>query len=177
VWTSEESKYRTRGRSLQRIWFCEIVCPLFFSSTHHFLSAFPQDAITAVEKFQGKDLAGRRLILEIAVFSGQSTKQEKDLPVPTKPPKEIVAAPAPAPAPASRPEKKTKTTETSSSATTPSPSGSLQVLVSGVPSHVNKKMFKEIVQNVYRCKKLVVELVKEVLPSPPLPPPPLTDLT
>lgn len=102
-----------------------------------------------MEKFQGKELAGRRLILEIAVFSGQSTKTEKDVPVPSKEPKTTTQT-------TSQVEKNEK----SSAANLPGPS--LQVVVCGVPSHVNKKSFKEIVQKVHHCKKLVVELVKEV---------------
>lgn len=125
---------------------------LFFHFFCSLSSAFPEDAIAAVEKFQGKELAGRRLILEIAVFSGQSTKTEKDVPVVTVGSTKTQRS--------SQPTPRVEPTEKASAANIPGPS--LQVIVCGVPNHVNKKMFKEIVQKVHHCQKLAVELVKEV---------------
>jgi RNA recognition motif-containing protein len=125
-------------------------------------SAFPQDAITAVEKFQGKELAGRKLILEIAVFSGQTTKAEKD----------ALAGAAAATASKTKPDPETVLDAVAPAQPNPTialgSSPSLQVVVCGVPSHLNKKAFKEIVQSVHRCPKLVVELLKEVSLPPPL---------
>jgi hypothetical protein len=168
VWTCEKSECCSRRRNLERIWICEIVMsplPLRFSA--HDFSAFPQDAITAVEKFQGKDLAGRKLILEIAVFSGQTTKAEKDALSSHRP------ADAPVVASKIESERVTEAAAVPSSASAslsgPGPSPSLQVVVCGVPSHLNKKAFKEIVQGVHRCPKLVVELLKEVTLPPTCP--------
>lgn len=105
--------------------------------------ALEEDANTALRALQGRELHGRKMKLEIAVQRGQSTKgttggEQQD------------------------------TLEVSSPVTTSventlnSGNSHLQLIVTGVPSHVNKKVFRDSVQKAlpFKCKKLIIELLK-----------------
>lgn len=135
-------------------------------------SAFPADAIAAVEKFQGKEFAGRKLILEIAVFKGQTTKaptannsssnnsssSKRDIQQVQK--EENNEQKIAGDRDGDDNEEETKQNKGTADSNLPSPS--LQIIVCGVPSNINKKVFKEKILKAHNCKKIVVELIQEV---------------
>jgi RNA recognition motif-containing protein len=121
--------------------------------------ALEEDASTAMRALQGRELHGRKMKLEVAVQRGQSTKgaaggqeQEEDDVLPPSSPSASVSAP--------EEQKKEKEKEENTLLTSNS---HLQLLVAGVPPHVNKKVFRDAVLKSllpFKCKKLLVELIK-----------------
>jgi RNA recognition motif-containing protein len=126
--------------------------------------ALEEDANTALKALQSRELHGRKMKLEIAVQRGQSTKgvkdDEEEVEVTKEDPKfEEVVVKSTTPA-------TTTTTTAPSVTTTENPlhgsNSHLQLIVAGVPSHINKKIFKDAVLKgiSFKCKKLIIELLK-----------------
>jgi hypothetical protein len=107
-----------------------------------------------VQKFQGHVLHGRKLILEIAVLKGQTTK-------PLTKPKEVCAPAVKVPLPASDVEQPNEN-ESDTKFDQQLPRPALQIILFGVPSYVNKKALKESIRQRHKCAKLEIELITEV---------------
>ena len=109
-------------------------------------SALEEDAHAAVEKLQGHLFKGRKMILEIAVVKGQTTKPEG----PKKSDEVKPAKKSKQPAVAAPTEAKEKL-----------PRPSMRVLVSGLPVTLKKKDLKAALRPL-SSRKVDIEVVEQV---------------
>jgi nucleolar protein 4 len=114
--------------------------------------ALEEDANAAVRALQGRELNGRAMKLEIAVQRGQSTKGG--------------AGDVGANGGVEMNDEEKEASKSTPSLSVPNSlntsNNHLQVIVTGVPTHINKKVFRDaVVKSLpFKCKKILIDLIK-----------------